>query len=102
MTKVASLRLFIVGIVILTAGLLPRNLPPQTSALPRTVNTLPPYSERWALVIGINKYEDPNLNPLYGQNDAAKIASDLEQYAGFEHDHIFLVTDDLEDVKKLI
>ena len=36
----------------------------------------------------------PILNPLFGQNDARKIAEDLERYAGFPHDQIILLTDD--------
>lgn len=66
----------------------------QAPAKSPTVSNLPPHSERWALVIGINKYDDGNLNPLFGQNDAKRIASDLEQYAGFPGDQVFLLTDD--------
>jgi hypothetical protein len=65
-----------------------------TAAVPGSVSQLPPSSERWALVIGVSRYDDPNLNPLYGQNDAKKIAKDLEQYAGFPPLQIILLTDD--------
>jgi len=88
------LRLFIVGMIVSTASLFPSLFFAQAPANPKTVSELPPPSERWALVIGINKYDDPNLNPLYGQNDAKKIAADLKQYAGFDPDQIILLTDD--------
>ena len=58
------------------------------------ISSLPPDSDRWALVIGISKYEDGALNPLYGANDARRIAEDLNTYAGFRKDQIILLTDD--------
>lgn len=57
------------------------------------VRELPSGSERWALVVGIGKYEDPDLNKLFGPNDAATLARDLERYAGFPHDHIIVLSD---------
>lgn len=93
MTSLAYLRLFVAGAILSILLLFSPALAAQTSTPPK-VSKLPPSDERWALVIGISKYEDPEFNPLYGQNDAKKIAADLEQYAGFLHDQIILLTDD--------
>lgn len=57
------------------------------------ISQLPPTSDRWALVIGINKYDDLSFNPLYGANDAKKIADDLIAYAGFPSDQVILLND---------
>jgi photosystem II stability/assembly factor-like uncharacterized protein len=86
-------RLFVVGTILLSLALFSPVLTAQTS-MRQKISKLPPSEERWALVIGISKYDDPELNPLYGQNDAKKIAADLEHYAGFLHDQIILLTDD--------
>lgn len=94
MTRSIDLRLFVAGAIFIILVVFSRALTAQISTLPETVNELPPSSERWALVIGVSKYDDPALNPLYGQNDAKKIATDLERYAGFDRDQIFLLTDD--------
>jgi len=41
-------------------------------------------SKRWALVIGVDKYTDPQISPLKGSdNDARLIADALVRYAGF-------------------
>jgi uncharacterized caspase-like protein len=61
---------------------------------PASITQLPPSSDRWALVIGVSIYDDPNLNPLYGSNDAQTIAADLTTDAGFPKDQVFLLTDD--------
>jgi hypothetical protein len=89
-----GLRLFRAGVVSLILLLSSLELTAQTSTIPQTVTELPPSSERWALVIGISKYDDPSLNPLFGQNDAKKIAADLERYAGFDHGQVLVLTDD--------
>jgi len=84
----------VVGLIFSILVAFPLAVKAQTPAVPESVSSLPPSSERWALIIGVNNYDDPSLNALYGQNDAKKIASDLERYAGFEHDQIFVLTDD--------
>jgi DNA-binding beta-propeller fold protein YncE len=55
------------------------------------VRELPPPAERWALVAGIGKYDDPNLSELHGDDDARTFARALEEHAGFRNDHIVLL-----------
>ena len=50
------------------------------------------YSDSWALIIGINKYQ--NVDPLnYAVNDAKKIKSILIEKYGFSNDNIRFLTD---------
>ena len=56
------------------------------------VKTLPIKSKRWALVIGVDKYQDPQISPLKGSdNDARLIADALVRYAGFPPDQVILL-----------
>ncbi|HKO43749.1 MAG TPA: tetratricopeptide repeat protein [Pyrinomonadaceae bacterium] len=56
------------------------------------VKTLPVGSKRWALVIGVDKYQDPQISPLKGSdNDARLIADALVRYAGFPQDQVILL-----------
>ncbi len=56
------------------------------------VKTLPVGSKRWALVIGVDKYQDPQISPLKGSdNDARLIADALIRYAGFPQDQVILL-----------
>jgi len=56
------------------------------------INTLPIGPKRWALVIGVDKYLDPQISPLKGSdNDARMIADALVRYAGFPQDQVILL-----------
>jgi uncharacterized caspase-like protein len=57
----------------------------------QSLHELPGSSERWALVVGIGKYDDPYVHPLYGDTDATAFATVLEERAGFRNDHIILL-----------
>lgn len=68
-----------------------------TSAATTTeqVNALPIGPKRWALVIGVDKYQDPQISPLKGSdNDARLIADALVRYAGFPKDQVILLSTD--------
>jgi uncharacterized caspase-like protein len=67
----------------------------QTSTSPRQVeqlepvNILPNQDKRWALIIGIDDYQDEEISKLKGaSNDAKALAKAIEMYAGFRSDHI--------------
>jgi photosystem II stability/assembly factor-like uncharacterized protein len=94
MAPAVYLRLFIIGAVFSIVVLFSPVLAAQAPAISQTVGKPPPSSERWALVIGVSKYDDPSFNPLYGQDDARKIASDLVQYAGFDPLQVIVLSDD--------
>lgn len=57
------------------------------------ITTLPVGPKRWALVIGVDKYMDPQISPLKGSdNDARLIADALVKYAGFPQDQVILLS----------
>lgn len=56
------------------------------------ITRLPSPNERWALVVGIGKYDDSNWGTLYGDRDAEKLADALEQYGDFLKDHITVLS----------
>jgi hypothetical protein len=57
------------------------------------VKTLPGKGKRWALVIGVDQYIDPQISPLRGSdNDARLIADALIRYAGFPQDQVIVLS----------
>lgn len=57
------------------------------------ITSLPVGPKRWALVIGVDKYMDPQISPLKGSdNDARMIADALVRYAGFPQDQVILLS----------
>jgi tetratricopeptide (TPR) repeat protein len=79
--------------------------PPQTQSSPTSTSSsaspadqiaaLPVSAKRWALVIGVDKYQDPQISPLKGSdNDARLIADALVRYAGFPRDQVILLSTD--------
>jgi len=59
------------------------------------IKAFPVSAKRWALVIGVDKYVDPQISPLKGSdNDARLIANALVRYAGFPQDQVILLSTD--------
>ncbi|GEM_PF-6045585 len=55
----------------------------------------PSKAKRWALVIGIDQYADPQISPLKGAaNDAHALTDALVRYAGFPQDQVILLATD--------
>src|SRR5947208_4732908 len=68
---------------------------PTTTAAPQTdqVSALPVSAKRWALVIGVDKYIDPQISQLKGSdNDARQIADALVRFSGFPQDQVILLS----------
>ena len=61
----------------------------------QTVNTWPRKAKRFALVIGVDEYQDTQISKLDGaSNDAKSLASALIEYGGFPADQVILFTSD--------
>jgi hypothetical protein len=79
---------------------IPRRIRAQTSQarqLQQTapVSSWPSKAKRWALVIGVDQYADPQISPLKGAaNDAKTLAGALVQHAGFPQDQVILLATD--------
>jgi hypothetical protein len=70
---------------------------PQTRQLQQTapVSSWPSKAKRWALVIGVDQYADPQISPLKGAaNDAKTLADALIRHAGFPQDQVILLATD--------
>jgi hypothetical protein len=60
---------------------------------PESVGSLPARTKRWALLIGVDRYEDSNITPLRGAaNDAHSLRETLIKYAGFPADQVIVLT----------
>src|SRR5205823_5780342 len=88
-------------IVFLTLLFLPMAISAQIESQARQLQQIDPVkawpskSKRWALVIGVDKYTDPQISPLKGSdNDARLIADALVRYAGFPRDQVILLSTD--------
>lgn len=53
-----------------------------------------PVTEKWALVVGINRFQDPKLNLVYAVNDAKSVYDFLTTSGNFAPDHVILLTDE--------
>jgi hypothetical protein len=59
------------------------------------LSILPPVEKRWALVVGVDRYDDPQIVPLRGAgNDAAAMAEAISGYAGFPKEQVVLLSPD--------
>jgi uncharacterized caspase-like protein len=59
---------------------------------PQNVGALPAHAKRWALLIGVDQYEDSNITPLRGAaNDAQSLKETLIKYAGFPSDQVIVL-----------
>ncbi|HEY9714023.1 MAG TPA: caspase family protein, partial [Chroococcales cyanobacterium] len=64
-----------------------------------------PIEDKWALVVGISKFENPSLNLQFPAKDATDFATYLTKEAHFAPDHVKLLTDEAatkEQILKLL
>ncbi len=58
-----------------------------------TVSSLPGNAKRYALIVGVDEYQDTQINKLSGaSNDAKALADALVKYAGFPGENVILLT----------
>ena len=59
------------------------------------IKELPAKSKRFALVVGVDEYQDEQISRLSGAgNDAKALADALVRYAGFPADQVILLASD--------
>lgn len=58
----------------------------------KSLNT--PVDDKWALIVGISKFQHPSLNLKYSAKDAKDLADYLVKEAHFAPDHVKLITDE--------
>ena len=60
---------------------------------PGLIKALPNQNKRWALLIGVDRYEDSNIGALKGAaNDANSLKDALVNYAGFPADQVVVLS----------
>ena len=53
----------------------------------------PEESKRWALIVGVSKYENPQISPVPGaENDAFALRDALIEHAGFPKEQVLMLT----------
>src|ERR1044072_2384110 len=58
-----------------------------------SVNSLPSNAKRYALIVGVDEYQDTQINKLGGaSNDAKALAEALVKFAGFPAENVILLT----------
>ncbi|MBN8587514.1 MAG: caspase family protein [Rhodothermia bacterium] len=75
----------------------PNTLPPgsSTEGVLSSVDMASTYDERYAVLIGINKYQDSNVRPLtYAAEDAVAMKRLLKDKFGYKEDNIFILLDE--------
>ena len=92
-----SLLLWSVAVVLLALLQVPAQEPVGSSGRelthPQYVDTLPANAKRWALLIGVDQYEDSNITPLRGAaNDAQSLKDALVKYAGFPPEQVVVLS----------
>jgi Caspase domain len=56
------------------------------------IANLPPVGKRWALIVGVDQYEDKQITPLYAaSNDATALADAFVRYAGFPKEQVIVL-----------
>ena len=58
----------------------------------QSIDRLPSTSKRWALIVGVDQYDDVHIGRLAGAaNDARNLADALVAFAGFPRDQIIVL-----------
>ena len=82
--------------VLLAAGAIPRQQGDRGVTVSPKIERLPDRNGRYALVIGVDQYQDTSINPLYGaSNDAEALADVLVRHAQFPPENVILLASSL-------
>jgi hypothetical protein len=95
--RVALLTLLLLSLQAVSMPISSAQVRGQTRQLQQSeqVRAWPGKARRWALVIGVDKYNDRQISPLTGSaNDAHMLAEALVRYAGFASDQVILLATD--------
>lgn len=83
----------LISLLLLFLAMLPVQMISQQEPRAAEVKELPQASERWALLVGVEDYTDPNISTFKGPaNDVNKVRETLVKYAGFPSDNIIVLS----------
>ena len=66
------------------------------------INIDKPVADKWAVVIGISKYQDPSINLKYSAKDAHDFAEFLTKQEHFAPDHVHLLVNEQATKEKIM
>lgn len=73
------------------------------SSKPATTTVAEPVHDKWAIVVGISKFEKPNVPPLkYSAKDARDFYDYLIKEANFAPDHVRLILDEKATRRRIL
>lgn len=58
--------------------------------------------QKWALVVGVSKFQNPELNLRYADKDANDFSQFLTDQVGFEKDHVKVLTNENATLKSVL
>lgn len=58
--------------------------------------------QKWALVVGVSKFQNPEINLKYADKDANDFSQFLTDQVGFEKDHVKVLTNENATLKSLL
>ncbi len=58
--------------------------------------------QKWALVVGVSKFQNPEINLRYADKDANDFSQFLTDQVGFEKDHVKVLTNENATLKSLL
>ena len=62
---------------------------------------IPAHATKWALLVGVNDYENPDITPLhYAVDDVQAVAADLKARVGFADANVNVMTSDVSGVNR--
>jgi len=61
-----------------------------------------PVADKWALIVGISKFNDEKINLKFAAKDATDFADFLIKHENFAPDHVLLLTDDKATRKNIL
>jgi hypothetical protein len=61
-----------------------------------------PVADKWALIVGISKFNDEKINLKFAAKDATDFANFLIKHENFAADHVLLLTDDKATRKNIL
>ncbi len=61
-----------------------------------------PVADKWALIVGISKFNDEKINLKFAAKDASDFADFLIKHENFAPDHVLLLTDDKATRKNIL
>ena len=75
---------------------------PEATSVPGAGTPVAAVADKWALIVGISKFNDEKINLKFAAKDATDFANFLIKHENFAADHVLLLTDDKATRKNIL